>query len=122
MNNNYVIISAIMGALGVGLGAFGAHGLKNILSPELLETYKTGIFYHLIHTVVLLMISLNTKYYLKLPFIFFLAGIIFFSFSLCLYSVTQIKFLVFLTPIGGILLILGWFSIIVSVVQGNSKK
>ncbi len=57
MNKNHIIISAVMGALGVALGAFGAHGLKAILSPELLETYKTGVLYHLIHSVVLLAIS-----------------------------------------------------------------
>lgn len=71
-----------MGALGVVLGAFGAHGLKQILTPELIETYRTGIFYHLIHSVVLLAISLNSKYNLSLPFYFILAGIVLFSFSL----------------------------------------
>ena len=54
MNKKHIIISAVMGALGVAFGAFGAHGLKNILTPELIETYKTGILYHLIHAVVLL--------------------------------------------------------------------
>ena len=62
-----------MGALGVALGAFGAHGLKQILTPQLLETYKTGILYHLIHSVVLLAITLNTKYNLAIPFYFLFA-------------------------------------------------
>lgn len=101
-----------MGALGVAFGAFGAHGLKNILSPELLETYETGIFYHLIHSVVLLSISLNSKYKLQLPFIFLFIGIILFSFSLYLYVVTNIKYFAFITPLGGVSLILGWVSII----------
>ena len=119
MNKIHIIIAALTGAIGVALGAFGAHGLKSLLSPELLETYKTGIFYHLIHSVVLLIISLNTKYNLKLPFIFFLVGIFLFSFSLYLYSVTQIQLLVFLTPIGGTSLILGWISIIIFFIKNK---
>ena len=120
MNNNHVIIAAIMGALGVALGAFGAHGLKAILSPELLETYKTGILYHLIHSVVLLALSLNTKYNLKGAYYFLLAGIILFSFSLYVYTLTSITAFAMITPVGGILLILGWTSIVISVVKGNS--
>jgi len=50
-----------MGSLGVGLGAFGSHGLREILTPNLLETYKTGILYHLVHSGVLLALALNTN-------------------------------------------------------------
>lgn len=117
MNNKYIIISAIMGTLGVALGAFGAHGLKNILSPELLETYKTGIFYHLIHTAVLLAISLNSKYNLIIPFYFILVGVILFSFSLYIYTLSNITVFAMITPIGGISLIIGWLSIIYSVLK-----
>lgn len=101
-----------MGALGVVLGAFGAHGLKQILTPELIETYRTGIFYHLIHSVVLLAISLNSKYNLSLPFYFILAGIVLFSFSLYIYTISGIITFAMITPIGGISLILGWILII----------
>ena len=106
-----------MGALGVALGAFGAHGLKNILSPELLETYKTGIFYHLIHTAVLLTISLNSKYNLKTPFYFILIGVVLFSFSLYIYTLTNITAFAMVTPIGGIALIIGWLMIVVSIIK-----
>lgn len=120
VNKNHVLISAILGALGVALGAFGAHGLKNILSPELLETYKTGVLYHLIHTAVLLTISLNSKYNLKTPFYLILIGVILFSFSLYIYTLTQITAFAMITPIGGIILIIGWIMIIVSVLKENS--
>jgi uncharacterized membrane protein YgdD (TMEM256/DUF423 family) len=120
MNKNHIIISAVLGALGVAFGAFGAHGLKAILSPELLETYKTGVLYHLIHSVVLLALSLNTKYNLNTSYYFFFAGIILFSFSLYAYTLTNIIVFAMITPIGGISLIIGWIMIIVSVLKGNS--
>ena len=85
-----------MGALGVILGAFGAHGLESILPEKSIETYETGIFYHLFHSVVLLSIALNSKYDLRNAFNFMLMGIILFSFSLYTYSVFDIKFLVFI--------------------------
>ena len=117
MNKNHIIISAIMGALGVALGAFGAHGLKQILTPQLLETYKTGILYHLIHSVVLLAITLNTKYNLAIPFYFLFAWIILFSFSLYIYTISGITAFAMITPIGGVSLILGWISIIFVVIK-----
>ena len=121
MNRKHLIISAIMGALAVAFGAFGAHGLKNILSPELLETYKTGITYHLIHTVVLLSIALNEKYSLTLPFNFILTGIILFSFSLYIYSVSGITVFAMITPFGGVSLIIGWLAIIKQVLISKDK-
>jgi uncharacterized membrane protein YgdD (TMEM256/DUF423 family) len=121
MNKNHIIISAVMGALGVALGAFGAHGLKNILAPELLETYKTGILYHLIHAVVLLAISLNTKYNLSIPFYIIFTGIILFSFSLYAYALSGIKIFAIITPIGGVCLIIGWLSIIPRMFNYNKE-
>ena len=112
MNKKHIVVSAIMGALAVILGAFGAHGLKNILTPELLETYKTGILYHLIHAVVLLVLALNTKQNLSIPFYLILIGIILFSFSLYIYAITEITFFAMITPLGGICLIAGWVSLI----------
>jgi len=117
MKKKFIIISGIMGALGVGLGAFGAHGLNNILTQELLETYKTGILYHLIHSVVLLGISLNNKFNFTIPFYFFVTGIILFSFSLYFYTITNIKLFAMITPFGGLSLILGWLIIISSVIK-----
>lgn len=120
MNKKHIIIAATMGALGVALGAFGAHGLKQILSPQLLETYKTGIFYHLIHSVVLLVISLNTKYNLALPFYFILFGILLFSFSLYVYTLSGIIAFAMITPIGGVSLIIGWLLIVYSIYKNKT--
>lgn len=119
MNKKQIIIAATMGALGVALGAFGAHGLKSILTPELLETYKTGILYHLIHAAVLLAISLNSKYNISSPFYFIFIGIILFSFSLYAYALSGIKLFAMITPIGGVSLIIGWLLLIYSVNNNN---
>ena len=114
MKNKYLIlISGITGFSAVALGAFGAHGLKNVLTEHLLETYKTGVLYHLIHSVVLLSIALAGKNNFLKSFWFFFAGIILFSFSLYIYSVTQITAFAIITPIGGISLLLGWLFIII---------
>ncbi|MGE5401445.1 MAG: DUF423 domain-containing protein [Ignavibacteriales bacterium] len=110
----WIIISGICGFLGVALGAFGAHGLEARLSDRMLETYRTGVLYHLIHSVVLLAIALygNQKFFSAAVFI--LAGIILFSFSLYAYSITEIRFLAFITPIGGVCFLIGWALIVLN--------
>ena len=113
----WLIISAISGFSAVAIGAFGAHGLKEKLSAELIEVYKTGVLYHLIHSVVLLVLSLNSSIKLKLPSIFFLSGIILFSFSLYIYSTSGIRFFAIITPIGGICFLAGWLLIIYEAIK-----
>ena len=108
----WIIISAISGFTAVAIGAFGAHGLRESLTPQMLEVYKTGVLYQLIHSVVLLALSVNSLIKAKLPSIFFLAGIILFSFSLYLYSTSGIKFLAMITPVGGFCFLIGWLLII----------
>jgi uncharacterized membrane protein YgdD (TMEM256/DUF423 family) len=78
----------------------------------MLEIYKTGVFYHLVHSVVLLVLSLNTLIKIKLPSILFLLGIILFSFSLYIYSTSGIKFFAMITPFGGFCFLIGWLLLI----------
>ena len=113
----WIIISAISGFTGVAIGAFGAHGLRETLTPQMLEVYKTGVLYQLIHSVVLLALSLNTLIKAKLPSIFFLVGIILFSFSLYLYSTSGIKFFAMITPVGGFCFLIGWLLIIYEAIK-----
>ncbi len=108
----WLIISAVSGFTAVAIGAFGAHGLRERITSEMLEVYKTGVLYHLIHSVVLLVLSLNTMIKSKLPSIFFLLGIILFSFSLYIYSVSGVRFFAILTPAGGFCFLIGWLLII----------
>jgi uncharacterized membrane protein YgdD (TMEM256/DUF423 family) len=113
MKNKIVTIGAVFGFLGVALGAFGAHLLKNTLTPELMESYKTGIQYQLIHAVVLISIGFSglQKYY-KAAF-FFIAGIILFSFSLYVYTIFNLKIAAMFAPFGGASLMIGWIILII---------
>ena len=107
-----IIIAGLSGITGVALGAFGAHGLKDVLSPESLETYNTGVFYHLIHTIAILAIAFSsTQEFVKAAFSF-LIGIILFSFSLYVYSYTELKLFAIITPFGGISFLIGWVLLI----------
>jgi uncharacterized membrane protein YgdD (TMEM256/DUF423 family) len=108
----WLIISAVSGFTAVAIGAFGAHGLKEMLSPQMLDVYKTGVLYQLVHSVVILVLSLNTTIKAKLPSIFFLLGIILFSFSLYIYSTSGIGFFAMITPVGGFCFLIGWLLII----------
>jgi uncharacterized membrane protein YgdD (TMEM256/DUF423 family) len=112
-NKFWLIISGISGFLAVAFGAFGAHGLKSALSPEMMDLYKTGVLYHLIHSAVLLAISLKEDKRFYRSAFFFLAGIILFSFSLYLYALSGITAFAIITPFGGISLLIGWLLIIV---------
>lgn len=113
----WIIISAVSGFTAVAIGAFGAHGLKEKLTADMLEVYKTGVLYQLVHSVVLLVLALNTVIKPKLPSIFFLTGIILFSFSLFIYSTSGIKFFAMITPIGGLCFLIGWLLIIYQAIK-----
>ncbi|MBK8983505.1 MAG: DUF423 domain-containing protein [Ignavibacteria bacterium] len=116
----WIITGGVFGFTGVALGAFGAHGLKNILTPEMLEIYKTGVFYHLIHSSVILAIGLAgiDKFFRAA---FFLAiGIILFSFSLYLYALTSVTFLAMITPFGGVAFLTGWLLLIFAGIKYKS--
>ncbi len=113
----WLIISAVSGFTAVSIGAFGAHGLRETLTPQMLEVYKTGVLYQLIHSVVLLALTLNTVIKAKLPSIFFLLGIILFSFSLYIYSTSGIRLFAMITPIGGFCFLIGWLLIIYEAIR-----
>ena len=114
MNNQKVWISVagFIGFSGVALGAFGAHRLGDQISVEMLAIYKTGILYHLIHSVVILAIAFygNTKFYKSA--LMFVIGIILFSFSLYLYAQSGNVTFAMITPVGGLFFLIGWALII----------
>lgn len=114
MNNTkfWIIVSAISGFSAVAIGAFGAHGLKEKLTVEMLEVYKTGVLYHLIHSLVILSLALSDKIKSQISSVFFLTGIILFSFSLYIYSTSGIRFFAMITPFGGVSFLIGWVTIV----------
>lgn len=100
-------------AMVVILGAFGAHALKARLTPEMLAVYHTAIQYHLFHTLGLLVIGLlllwfPASVYLKWAAWLMLAGILLFSGSLYLLSISGVRWLGAITPLGGVAFIIAW--------------
>lgn len=121
MNNTkfWIVVSAISGFSAVAIGAFGSHGLKEKLTMEMLEVYKTGVLYHLIHSVVILSLALSDKIKSQIPSVFFLTGIILFSFSLYIYSTSEIRFFAMITPFGGVSFFIGWIMMIVEILKSK---
>ena len=116
MNKTIFCTGIFFAVLAVILGAFGAHGLDNIISASEKETFKTGVTYQMYHAILLLILgslkSIPVKER-KVVFYFLVAGIIFFSFSIYLLATNSLtgfdfKRIGIITPIGGFLLIIGW--------------
>ncbi len=109
---NFLAIGSISGCLLVILGAFGAHGLNNVFNEYGKSIYEKAVFYHMLHTVAILLVGLIEKIQpeiqLSVAGWLFILGILLFSGSLYILSVTGIKLLGMITPIGGVLFIIGW--------------
>lgn len=106
-------VAATLGFLGVALGAFGAHGLKERLSPAMLEVYRTGVLYHLLHSVALLAVALGADKLARPRAVgaLFTAGVVVFSGSLYALAVTGVGALGAVAPLGGLLLMAGWVTL-----------
>ncbi|GIP20895.1 MULTISPECIES: DUF423 domain-containing protein [Paenibacillus] len=112
MNRKYVGIGALLLLLSVAIGAFGAHALEKILG-DYKATYETGVHYHMIHAVGIILIALAAGQWgesrkLLWAARLMVAGIILFSGSLYVLSITGIKVLGAITPLGGVAFIIGW--------------
>lgn len=105
-----VRLAALLGFAGVALGAFGAHGLRDRVSAPMLEVYRTGVLYHLLHAVVLLAVALAAGRLRRPRLIigFFVAGIAVFSGSLYALVLTDVRALGAITPLGGAALLCAW--------------
>ncbi len=103
---------AALCGLGVLLGAFGAHGLRARLSPEMLVVFETGVRYHLIHGLAVLAVawaaSRWTSALINAAGWLFVAGILIFSGSLYVLSISGVRWLGAVTPIGGLCFTIGW--------------
>ena len=113
MEKTFLLLASIFGALGVALGAFGAHALENRLSADLLSTYETGVRYHFYHVLALLgvvavLVRWPTSNIAVAAGWLFVIGIVIFSGTLYLLAFTGVRWLGAITPIGGVAFIAGW--------------
>lgn len=120
----FLILGAANAALVVILGAFGAHGLRLRLTPEMMAIYQTGVQYHVFHSLGLLAVGLTLTQLpesklLKSSGWLMLAGIFIFSGSLYLLSITGLRGLGAVTPLGGIAFIAAWISFVVAIMKNK---
>lgn len=108
----FFILGAVAAGLAVALGAFGAHGLENRVTPERLDTFKTGVLYHMVHALALLAVGWAMAQWpggaVQGAGYLFLAGIVLFSGSLYLLVLTDTPLFGIITPFGGLAFIVGW--------------
>jgi len=115
---------SLLFALGVAFGAFGAHGLKNMLTPEVLAVFEKAVFYHLLHAGALILLPflpLLVKVDLapiRRVWLILCLGLVLFSGSLYVYSISGIRGFAMITPFGGTLFIGGWVYLAATLFQG----
>ena len=119
MRKGFLLLAALSGFLAVALGAFGAHGLKQVTTPEMIDIFNLGVAYQFYHTFALIAVAFS-GHWLKSRLIdwagyLFLLGIVMFSGSLYLYVLVGSKWTGPVTPMGGVCFLLGWLFIAVAV-------
>lgn len=123
MEKTFFIIGALSAAIAVALGAFGAHGLRERLTPQLLEIFETGVRYEIYHAFAILFVAFALTRWQSnlLPFAgwAFVIGTILFSGSLYLLALTDTRWLGAITPLGGVAFIAGWILLAVGVWQSQ---
>ncbi|EDM43657.1 conserved putative small membrane protein [unidentified eubacterium SCB49] len=129
MNKKIVGTAAILVAITIAIGAFGAHGLKKLVDASSLTSFETGVRYQMYHALALFVIGLAATISEKLKkrvFWLFLFGILLFSGSIYLLSLQAVlpfavKRIAFLTPIGGFLFIIGWVWLAIGLFRSDSS-
>lgn len=131
MTRNFLVIAALLGATGVMLGAFGAHGLRDLLTPERMETYQTAVTYQMWHALALLGVSVLGAHFSARPAAAGIksltfagyaltTGTLIFSGSLYLLVLLDLPILGAITPIGGVAMITGWLALAYAALQLKS--
>ena len=113
MHKNFLLVAAILGFLGVAFGAFGAHGLRERLSPEMMAVFEIGVRYQMYHVFALLAVAAAIAHFGRSRLLLaagwsFITGVLIFSGSLYALALTGTGMFGAITPIGGVGLLLGW--------------
>ncbi len=119
----WIVFGSVLAGLSVVVGAFGAHGLRERLTPEMLQIYEIGARYQMYHALALLAVGL-IQIKIDHPMLnvagwCFVVGIVIFSGSLYALSITGQRWLGMITPIGGLVFILGWAALAYSALRPN---
>jgi uncharacterized membrane protein YgdD (TMEM256/DUF423 family) len=129
MNKKILITAAILGIISIILGAFGAHALKELISPDMQQTFETGVRYQMYHSLFLLfvgttpLISEKTK---SIILYLVVIGVLFFSgsiYGLATNALTAFDFksIAFITPIGGLCFIISWGILFMNLIKTKSN-
>ena len=112
MDRTFLLVGALAGFLGVALGAFGAHGLRARLGPEMLAVFETGVRYQMYHAIAILIVALAAArldgWLIRTAGWSFALGIVLFSGSLYVLALSRITIFGAITPIGGVAFLAGW--------------
>lgn len=118
----WIVIGAILGFLSVALGAFGAHGLRSKVTPELLSSFETGARYQMYHSLALILVGILANHssspLLEWSGRLFLAGVVLFSGSLYMLVFTGMNSFGAITPSGGLCFMAGWISLALAAYRG----
>ncbi|HEX9828689.1 MAG TPA: DUF423 domain-containing protein [Bacteroidota bacterium] len=126
MKNIFYIFGSLSAFLGVALGAFGAHSLKESLSPEMLSIFETGVRYQMYHSFALFIAGWAFQKYSHVSFSkagwLFVSGIVLFSGSLYMLAATGTSMFGAVTPVGGLAFLAGWLFLAVGFWKTKSRE
>ncbi len=119
-----LVAGGLLALLGVMAGAFGAHGLRSLVSERGLEVFQTAVTYQMYHSIALVLVAVLSVLGLSRKLLgwaagFYLAGILFFSGSLYLLALTEIRWIGPITPLGGVCFMVGWALLIAAGISRN---
>jgi uncharacterized membrane protein YgdD (TMEM256/DUF423 family) len=123
ISKKFLIMACLLMATAVSLGAFGAHGLKKIITPDMLSVYQTGVQYQFYNALGLLGVAfiahVNSTKLVNMAGNLMFTGVMIFSGSLYLLVILNIKWLGAITPIGGVLMVISWVLLAWSVFRSD---
>ena len=120
VDRTFLIMGAVAAFIGVGVGAFGAHGLRGRISPEMLAVFETGVRYQMYHAIAILVTAIAVSHIdgrlVRIAGWLFTSGIVIFSGSLYALALSGISMLGAVTPLGGLAFLAGWACLIIAAI------